>query len=337
MPISVVGPRTTYMRLPPASELPANVLFAVTFADEAALDSPRSVRVKLQPLAGAGLAEVWHAEGEVNSGVDGPIRFAADDHFLAGVIEVDERDHGGIMAATRFAYGAIAEFQASSRYPHLLRTWNYFDAINDGAGDSERYREFCSGRVAGLAGPKQGQHPAATVIGRRDGDRVLQVYWLAGQQPGIAIENPRQLSAYRYPRQYGQTPPHLLARDARRARPADDFWHCQHRRPCFATRRQRCCLGRRDSRQSGKPAGAGARPRASVAGKLRIKFADQRLRTRSLGLSSGGEQVARTPAVHSLPDTARRRVPRRSAGGVRLSARRGLTRARLSGWRCRAG
>jgi len=207
MPISAAGPRTQYLHLPPASELPANVLFAVIFGEQAARVSSRTVRVNLQPLAGAGLAEVWYASGNVVSGVDGPIRFAADDHFLAGVIEADERDHGGILAATRFAYSAIARFQASSKFPHLLRTWNYFDAINRGAGDTERYREFCSGRVAGLSGPVQGQHPAATVIGRRDGDPVLQVYWLAGRQPGIAIENPRQLSAYRYPRQYGQTAP----------------------------------------------------------------------------------------------------------------------------------
>jgi len=201
------SPRTSYIRLPPANELPANVLFAVTFGDRAAMNSPRSVQVNLEPLAGAGFAEAWYAHGEVSAGVDGPIRFASDDQFLAGVIEVDEGRHGGIMAAARFAYRSIAKFQSTSGFPHLLRTWNYFDAINRGAGDSERYREFCSGRVSGLDGMKQVQHPAATVIGRRDDDAVLQVYWLAGRDPGIAIENPRQLSAYHYPRQYGQTAP----------------------------------------------------------------------------------------------------------------------------------
>jgi len=151
--------------------------------------------------------EVLYASGEVVSGIDGAIRYAADEQFLSGLIEVDEREHGGILAATAFAYRAIAQFQASSRFPHLLRTWNYFDAINRGAGDSERYRQFCSGRVAGLEGLPLAQHPAATVIGRRDGDFVLQVYWLAGRHPGIALENPRQFSAYNYPKQYGPTSP----------------------------------------------------------------------------------------------------------------------------------
>jgi chorismate lyase/3-hydroxybenzoate synthase len=193
--------------LQPGCELPANVLFAVTFGARQSIASSRALRVPLEPLAGVGLVELWHAHGEVVTGVDGKIRHAADDHFLAGVIEVDEREHGGILDATSFAYRELARFQQNSCFPHLLRTWNYFDAINRGTGDSERYREFCSGRVSGLECLPQIQHPAATVIGRRDGDPVLQVYWLAGRRPGIALENPRQLSAYHYPRQYGLTAP----------------------------------------------------------------------------------------------------------------------------------
>jgi chorismate lyase/3-hydroxybenzoate synthase len=205
--LNPVAPRTSYIRVPPGSELPANVLFAVTFGDRPPIASQRAVRVNLEMVSGAGLVEVWYANGDVVSGVDGAIRHAADEHFLSAVIEVDEREHGGILAATAFAYRSIARFQANSKFPYLLRTWNYFDAINRGAGDSERYREFCSGRVAGLDGKMQAQYPAATVIGRRDGELRLQVYWLAGRCPGIALENPRQLSAYHYPRQYGQTPP----------------------------------------------------------------------------------------------------------------------------------
>ena len=49
--------------------------------------------------------------------------------------------------------------------------------------------------------------PAATAIGRVDGERRLQVYWLAARAPGTPLENPRQVSAWRYPRQYGPQPP----------------------------------------------------------------------------------------------------------------------------------
>ncbi|MGH8078654.1 MAG: pteridine-dependent deoxygenase, partial [Lysobacter sp.] len=49
--------------------------------------------------------------------------------------------------------------------------------------------------------------PAATAVGRVDGARRLQVYWLAARSPGTPLENPRQVSAYRYPRQYGPQSP----------------------------------------------------------------------------------------------------------------------------------
>ena len=50
-------------------------------------------------------------------------------------------------------------------------------------------------------------YPAATAIGHHGPSGRLQVYLLACDQPGERIENPRQVSAWCYPRQYGRTPP----------------------------------------------------------------------------------------------------------------------------------
>jgi chorismate lyase/3-hydroxybenzoate synthase len=206
--LSRVAPRIAYLMRDAGSPLPPDVLFAVDFGtgSAAALQS-RCARVGLEPLAGAGLTEVWRANGTVHTGFDGQIRFASDDHHLAGALEISEDEHGGLAGATRFAYAAIAKFQATSRYPHLLRVWNYLDAINEGPGDAERYRMFCEGRTAGINGAIRERFPAATAIGRRDGRRTLQVYWLSGREPGIALENPRQVAAYSYPRKYGPKPP----------------------------------------------------------------------------------------------------------------------------------
>lgn len=204
-PLARVSPRFEYRRLAAGQGLPADALFAVGFGP-GACSGPRHTRVRLDALRGGDLTELWLASGPVVVGESADVRFSHDDHFLAGVIEVTERETGGIASAASHAYRAMAAFQASCGFPHVLRTWNYFDAINDGAGDSERYRGFCSGRVAGL-GETRWPHPAATVIGTRGDERVLQVYWLAGREPGIALENPRQVSAYRYPRQYGETAP----------------------------------------------------------------------------------------------------------------------------------
>jgi chorismate lyase / 3-hydroxybenzoate synthase len=205
--LNIASPRVAYQRLANSRELPPNVLFAITFGSGPLLNAPTSARVNLEAEVGRDLAELWFANGPVASGNEGAIRFSADPNFLVGVMEVDEREHGGIEAATAHVYRSIAAFLARSDYPHLLRVWNYLDAINRGEGESERYRAFCSGRVAGLAGVTLSQFPAATVIGRRDDQPQLQVYWLAARMPGVALENPRQLPAYQYPRQYGRTSP----------------------------------------------------------------------------------------------------------------------------------
>lgn len=206
---SAPTPRIEYRQFDARAPLPKDVLCAVVFGDEPGRhDDPRCVRVGLKPLLGAGLMEVWHANGPVSYGFDGALRYAADADHLLGAIEVDEREHGGIAGAAEYAYSALSRLVASSRHPHLLRIWNYLDDINSGDGDDERYKLFCIGRTAGWRSLAQGDvFPAATCIGRRDGSPTLQVYCLAGRAPGVALENPRQTSAYRYPRQYGPASP----------------------------------------------------------------------------------------------------------------------------------
>ncbi|MGH8217224.1 MAG: pteridine-dependent deoxygenase [Steroidobacteraceae bacterium] len=236
-------PRIEYVRLLPealAAPLPPDVLAAMAFGRGEPHSpephprlpgpprrpaDPRLIRVGLEPLGPADVVELWRAAGTVRTGSVGPVRFAADEEHLAGQLELDEREYGGLAAAAQWAYARILRFQASSPFPHLLRMWNYFDSINDGEGDAQRYKQFCIGRAqafgaaagrplqrpAGLAGERAiaspNRFPAATAIGRRDGSPVLQMYWLAARVPGTALENPRQMSAYRYPREYGPASP----------------------------------------------------------------------------------------------------------------------------------
>ncbi|MGY1458585.1 MULTISPECIES: chorismate transformation enzyme, FkbO/Hyg5 family [unclassified Luteimonas] len=171
----------------------------------AALADPRYLRVPLDPY-GPACFEVWHGNAPVVRGRDDGVRWASDGQLLFGAIEVPE-GNDGIQEAARRAYARLAAFTASSRTPHLLRIWNYVDAITLGAGDDERYRAFCVGRAHGLGDFDVQALPAATAIGRCDGERVVQVYWLASAAPGTPVENPRQVSAYRYPRQYGPQSP----------------------------------------------------------------------------------------------------------------------------------
>jgi len=206
--LASVAPRVVYGPVPAA--LDAHTLALVGFGPDAPLpDDPRAIRVALTPLSGIPLAECWRAHGVVRTGRSDSLRWAADDSHVFGVVEIDEREVGGIEAAAREAYARIRAHTARGSHPHLLRLWNFIDAINAGDHDTERYRRFCVGRAAGLALAldPDATHAAATAIGRRDGVPALQVLWLAARDAGRSHENPRQLSAYRYPRQYGPTPP----------------------------------------------------------------------------------------------------------------------------------
>ena len=192
-----------------------DVLAVFGFGDPAPAHGgdPRYLRVPLQPHAGPAPYEVWRTGRRVASGRDGEIAWSSDGALSFGVIEVDERayacdgDPTGIVGAAAHAYARLTGFIQASDTPHLLRIWNYLDAITHGEGDHERYRQFCVGRARGLGDFAPERLPAATAIGRCDSARVLQVYWMAAAAPGTPLENPRQVSAYRYPRDYGPQPP----------------------------------------------------------------------------------------------------------------------------------
>ena len=167
---------------------------------------PRYLHVPLQPHAAVAPFEVWRTDGPIASGRDGEIAWSSNGQLSFGVIEVEEGE-SGIVEAAAHAYERLTGFVRDSDTPHLLRIWNYLDAITQGDGDAERYRQFCVGRARGLGAFDATQLPAATAIGRCDDARVLQIYWLSAAAPGIPVENPRQVSAYRYPRSYGPQPP----------------------------------------------------------------------------------------------------------------------------------
>jgi len=172
---------------------------------------PRHVHVALETIGPAQL-EVWRGSQAVTCGHEGMLRWSTDDHYLFFAIEVDEAPFGGPEQAAEHAYREIGRLLDGFRFErggpaHVLRFWNYLDAINEGDGDDERYRHFCSGRARGIDSASRNGFPAATAIGRHDGRRVLQVYGLGARLAGTAIENPRQVSAWRYPREYGPTPP----------------------------------------------------------------------------------------------------------------------------------
>lgn len=168
---------------------------------------PQLVDVGLRTGDGRPAVESWLAPGPVTTAIDGAIRHASHEEYLFGRLEVDERAAGGLSEAAEAAYRQVRQFQERQPQRHLLRIWNYVDAINEGEGDLERYRQFCVGRSRGFGDFPASRLPAATAVGRHRATGRLQLCWLAGKRPGEPVGNPRQQHAYAYPRQYGPSPP----------------------------------------------------------------------------------------------------------------------------------
>jgi len=194
---------SSFVQAPAA--LPADTLACISFGGTPpGGDDPRRVRVALAPLAGHA-CELWRAAGAVTAGREDGFGFARSDAVLFGQLSFDGA--ADFSAAVQDAYARLVAFCAAQGYPHLLRCWNYFGDIHAGAGDAERYRQFCVGRHRALAiasGFEQ-RLPAATVIGSRE--RGALVYFLAVREPGLQVENPRQVPAFMYPRSYAPLPP----------------------------------------------------------------------------------------------------------------------------------
>jgi chorismate lyase / 3-hydroxybenzoate synthase len=102
-----------------------------------------------------------------------------------------------------------AELLALTQGAHIYRFWNFLPELNKGSGDSERYKQFCTGRSNAFSksyGNDDIRHmPAGTCVGC-DGNE-FSLYFIAGITAPEHYENPKQVPAYRYPRQYGPRSP----------------------------------------------------------------------------------------------------------------------------------
>lgn len=210
MTAAAPGPLRIEYRVEPARDLLAQPGTLAVFSFDGALPGaadPRHVGILQAALDGPAPQECWTIDGNVTHGADGDLHWSQGGgwHFVA--IEVDEAARGDIEAACAYTYERLLTHVAAHHGLHLLRIWNYLGAINRGDGDDERYRRFCSARAECMAAHELSRYPAATAIGHGGAPGRLQIYALCASAAGVAIENPRQVSAWRYPREYGPTAP----------------------------------------------------------------------------------------------------------------------------------
>ncbi len=170
-----------------------------------------SVPIPLFDHRSHGLGECWpSAQGAVTQGEVPGGRYRHDDALLFGVLEHTEPagQEDQLTAASQALYDRLFTVLNATGFVHLWRTWNYLPDIHGEPGGLERYRQFNIGRQAAYAAhtlPSEQQAPAACALGTRRGS--LQLAFLAGKVEPIRLENPRQISAYHYPRDYGPKSP----------------------------------------------------------------------------------------------------------------------------------
>jgi chorismate lyase / 3-hydroxybenzoate synthase len=169
--------------------------------------------------------EVWRGGEPAESGQHERVRFRRSGDTLFGCIAVTEGEscppanraspsgragaHSALHTATTHAYQQIYATLDAQSYPYLLRVWNYVPDINRDTQGTERYWQFNSARRHALRASGRsvtGNVPAASALGATS-DSPLVVYFLAGRTAPAFLENPRQVSAYHYPRQYGPHSP----------------------------------------------------------------------------------------------------------------------------------
>lgn len=151
--------------------------------------------------------EIWTSNKPVSQYQDELMTGAGNEEIFFGRMSFHHDSAEDLSQVAFRAYSGLFEFLQRSNYSNLIRVWNYFPEINAINNDMERYRGFSIGRHEAFVRyrKKIEDSPAACALGSHGGPLVI--YFLAARSAGLQIENPRQISAYSYPKQYGPRSP----------------------------------------------------------------------------------------------------------------------------------
>lgn len=187
----------------------SEVLMVIDFSRQSGVEpkDPRHVCVGLRPMAQDRVIEVWKSSGTVSCGRHGDIFCSQDDNYLFGHISFDVSNSFDLDVAVKRAYDQIHSFVRSSSYPYLFRFWNYIPHINQIVDHTERYQSFCAGRYAACSIYPEYELslPAASAVGTLSSEVLIT--FAAAKYKTSQLENPRQISAFRYPKIYSPKSP----------------------------------------------------------------------------------------------------------------------------------
>jgi len=169
---------------------------------------PAIVSPGLRPINCDDLYECWWYKGEVDFTTCGKVRIARCADYTVAILEQPNSAPEDFRADAYDAYHELLGAVQGIEHGHLVKIWNYFSGINESEGDAEKYRQFSLGRASAFdeLGIQDESVPTGTAIGCLH-DCGLTIIALLTSNDFRSTENPRQLSAYRYPRQYGPRSP----------------------------------------------------------------------------------------------------------------------------------
>lgn len=186
-----------------------DVLALVTFGEARMAGDSHSpwLHTGLRPL-GESMAPVqcWRTNSTVHHERAG--RFAVHRAEGLAMLACSVDDDGDPAAAAESLYLELVAAADSLGFPHLLRIWQYLPRITESLGDEDRYKAYCAGRRRALNRLHRHRDttlPAACLLG--DYSDSILMYALVAERPGVQVENPRQVSAFQYPPQYGRASP----------------------------------------------------------------------------------------------------------------------------------
>lgn len=160
------------------------------------------------PVLGGGPSiELWRSPSPVTVTRHGPFACAENGELMfAAAVRPLGHD---LEADTLALYREMLAMVVESGYPGLIRVWNYVPDINGEQEGTERYKRFSAGRARGYEErygiPAERNFPASSAVGTTGDALVLCL--VSARKPGRHLENPRQVSAYRYPPCYGAKSP----------------------------------------------------------------------------------------------------------------------------------
>lgn len=169
--------------------------------------SPGYIPTGLSPLGEVGLEIIRYPFGFAERGVTDRCHWSVIDDLLCAATWISPAECRAIEAATEQAYDRILGVAERLGFAFPFRIWNLIPQINQGTGDQEVYKQFCSGRMRAFTrhGMEAAQYPAASAVGHHADGAVI--YMLAAPKPSRNLENPLQMPAYTYPREYGPCSP----------------------------------------------------------------------------------------------------------------------------------